>query len=262
MAITNFAILGERCSGTNYLEEVIKLNFGLKYTTMYGNKHFFCFTDYSQFRDVDNTLFIGIVRNPIYWLNSFSKELYHVSNDNRKNLKTFLFNEFCSVCNEIDINNQQDNKNFFLIGNKPYVKHYDVNKNDLNYKTGNKYKNIFELRNEKNNYLMKIMPTKVKNYVLINYENLLFNFENTLDLLKKNFDLTKQFMFYVNVDKYKKTEAYKFVSQRKITFSDELIDTIWGNLDEVQELLLGYLKHDNNNSFKKKQFNGVMIVRK
>lgn len=262
MAIKNFAILGERCSGTNYLEEVIKLNFGLPYTTVYGNKHFFCFTDYSEFSDVDNTLFIGIVRNPIYWLNSLSKELYHVSNNNRQTLKTFLFDEFYSVCNEINVDNQQDNSNFFLIDNKPYVTQYEVNQNDLNYKTGKKYKNVFELRKVKNDYLMKVMPTKVKNYMLINYENLLFNFENTLELIKKNFNLTKQFMFYTNVAKYKKTEDYKFVCQRKITFSDKLIDILWDNLDEVQELLLGYLKYDNNNSFKRKQFNGVMIVRK
>ena len=102
MTIKKFAIIGERCSGTNYLEEIIKINFDLKYTTEYGSKHFFCLRDYSKFNNLDETLFIGIIRNPIYWLNSFSKELHHIPEVNRKNLNSFLFNEFYSVCDEIN----------------------------------------------------------------------------------------------------------------------------------------------------------------
>ena len=60
---------------------------------------------------------------------------------------------------------------------------------DLNYITNKKYKNIFELRKLKNDYLMNIMPTKVKNYILINYENLLNNYEETLESIKNTFNL-------------------------------------------------------------------------
>ena len=118
MTIKKFAILGERCSGTNYLEEIIKINFNLEYTSEYGSKHFFCFRDYNKYNCVDETLFIGIIRNPIYWLNSFSKELHHVPEQNRKNIKAFLFNEFYSVCDEI---NPSNIKNSFLMNNKYYV---------------------------------------------------------------------------------------------------------------------------------------------
>ena len=90
VSIKKFTILGERCSGTNYLEELITHNFNLLYTTEYGSKHFFCFDDYTH-KNTADTLFIGIIRNPIYWLNSFSKEQYHVPEHNRKNLTTFLF---------------------------------------------------------------------------------------------------------------------------------------------------------------------------
>ena len=38
---------------------------------------------------------------------------------------------------------------------------------DLNYITNQKYKNIFELRKLKNDYLINIMPTKVENYILV-----------------------------------------------------------------------------------------------
>ena len=139
--VKKFAILGERCSGTNFLEELITHNCNLLYTTEYGSKHFFCFDDYSN-KNTSDTLFIGIIRNPIYWLNSFSKELYHVPEQNRKNLTTFLFNEFYSVRDEIDTTIQPRDSNIFLMNNKFYTHQYKTNTNDLNYITGKKYKNI------------------------------------------------------------------------------------------------------------------------
>ena len=39
--ITKFVIYGERCSGNNYLENVIKTNFGLELRNDFGSKHFF-----------------------------------------------------------------------------------------------------------------------------------------------------------------------------------------------------------------------------
>jgi hypothetical protein len=143
--ITKFVIYGERCSGTNYLENVIKNNFGLELRNDFGSKHFFCFNTYKGI--IDDTLFIGIVRNPIYWINSFSRELHHIPNEN-KSLSNFLHNEFYSV---------DENSNKIIL-------------KDLNYITLKKYKNIFELRKMKNFYLLNVMPKKVKNYILINYD--------------------------------------------------------------------------------------------
>jgi hypothetical protein len=256
MTIKKFAVLGERCSGTNYLEELIKLNFGLDYANEYGSKHFFCFRDYNNLPSNDETLFIGIIRNPIYWINSFSKELYHVPEINRKSMKNFLFNEFYSVCDEVHDAKKND---IFMFNTKQYVKSYEINKEDLNYMNGKKYKNIFELRKNKNNYLMKIMPTKVKNYILINYENLLFNLNNTLEVIMNKFNLIREHDIFMNIQKYKKTEHYHFIKQRTVTFDINTIKIIWDNLDEVQELFLGYIKFDNNNTFKTNKWSGVFI---
>jgi len=249
--ITKFAIYGERCSGTNYLEEVMKTNFHLHYTIEHGNKHFFCFNNYEN-KSTDDTLFIGIVRNPVYWLNSFCKEMYHVPEINR-NFKNFLFNEFYSVLDEekpVCKDLMQDNNNFLLQNNKLYANaNYEVNKKDLNYITGNKYKNIFELRKLKNDYLMNSMPKKVPHYILINYENLLYNFDKTLHDIQDKFNLTSKHSEYINIKKYKKSDNYNFVRQRMITFNKTIIDTIWNNLNVKQENYLGYYKNDNNNNF-------------
>jgi hypothetical protein len=240
MTINKFVILGERCSGTNFLEEAITQNFDINYTTEYGNKHFFCFNNYTN---NENTLFIGIIRNPIYWLNSFSKELHHIPNIN-KSLNNFLFNEFYSV---LDIQNVK--KNMFDFNS--FQKSEIINTKDLNYLNGKKYQNIFEMRKLKNNFLMNIIPYKVKNYILINYENLIYNYDDTLNNIQQKFNLIKKNDTFIKIKKYKKSDTYNYKQQRMITFDNNLLHIIWDNLDVEQENKLGYFKGDDNNFFKK-----------
>lgn len=235
--IKKFIIYGERCSGTNFLENAILENFNIEISWEQGSKHFFCFNNYDK-RNFDDTLYIGIVRNPVYWINSFSKELYHVPEINRKNLHNFLFNEFYSV-NEIEIPSKIQT---ILFNNNPQkVYRYSVMSEDLNYLTNKKYKNIFELRKIKNDYLMNIMPTKVKNYILINYEKLLNNYEETLEFIKNKFNLTQKYNNFKKIQKYKKSDTYNFVKQRQITLTPTTVDIIWQNLDKEQESKLGYI---------------------
>lgn len=235
--ITKFIIYGERCSGTNFLENVILENFDIEISWEQGSKHFFCFNNYDK-RNFDDTLYIGIVRNPIYWINSFSKELHHVPDINRKNIQNFLFNEFYSVNDEIEPTPKV--QTILFKNKKHYFYKYTTMVEDLNYITNKKYKNIFELRKLKNDYLMNIMPSKVKNYILINYEKLLTNYEETLEFIKNRFNLIQRYPIYKNIKKYKKCETYNFVQQRQITLTPFTINIIWKNLDINQESTLGY----------------------
>jgi len=68
-------IYGERCSGTNYLEELLLLNFDVETVWDYGWKHFFGFNDLTN---SDDTLFIGIIRNLEDWINSLYREKHHL----------------------------------------------------------------------------------------------------------------------------------------------------------------------------------------
>jgi len=242
--IKKFAILGERCSGTNFLEEAISKNFQIKYTAEFGNKHFFCNNNYES-NNSNDILFIGIIRNPIFWLNSFSKDLFHIPQINKKNLQNFLFNEFYSI-KEPEKNNNTTN-NLLLLNNRLYSKEI-INTDDLNYLNGQKYKNIFELRKIKNNFLKNVMPTKVKNYILINYEDLLYNYEIILQLIKEKFNLIQTTEKFEKITKYKKSDI-NFLRQKDITFPLNIIQLIWKNLDLEQENELGYIPIDINNSF-------------
>lgn len=241
-----FTIYGERCSGTNFIETAITENFHAQVTYEYGSKHFFCFNDLNKINN-DNIIVIGIVRNPIYWLNSFSKELHHIPKIN-KSLRNFLFNEFYSI-NELNILN--DTNKIPMLNSLPSNRdNHNINHNDLNYFTGNKYKNIFELRKLKNDFLMNIMPTFAKNYILINYESLLYNYQDTMNMIKEKMNFSQRFDEYKLVKQYKKSDSYNFVQQRLITFKPELISIIWNNLDKEQEETLGYVENDDNNNFK------------
>jgi len=241
--IKKFIIYGERCSGTNFLENAILENFDIEISWEQGSKHFFCFNNYDK-RNFDDTLYIGIIRHPIYWINSFSKELHHVPEINRKSLHNFLFNEFYSVNDEIETAPKLQT---ILFNNKPQKKYrYSTMIEDLNYINNKKYKNIFELRKLKNEYLMEIMPTKVKNYILINYENLLNNYDETLELIKNKFNLNQKYTTFKKIQKYKKSESYNFVRQRQITLPQTVIDIIWKNLDIEQESKIGYNKINEN----------------
>jgi len=178
-------------------------------------------------------------------LNSFSKDLFHIPQINKKNLQNFLFNEFYSI-KEPEKNNNTTN-NLLLLNNRLYSKEI-INTDDLNYLNGQKYKNIFELRKIKNNFLKNVMPTKVKNYILINYEDLLYNYEIILQLIKEKFNLIQTTEKFEKITKYKKSDI-NFLRQKDITFPLNIIQLIWKNLDLEQENELGYIPIDINNSF-------------
>lgn len=214
--IKKFTILGERCSGTNFLEETILNNFDLSITWEYNWKHFFGFYDFKKNNNHDDTLFIGIIREPVSWLYSFFNAPHHLPEIN-KSMPNFLLNEFYSIGN--------DEKIMYI---------------DLNYITKEKYKNIFEMRKMKNDYLMNIMPKKVKNYILIRYEDLLTNYDGVINNIKNICKLNLKNETIFKVDYYYKNTEHKF-KPKIITFSDEILTIIKTNLDKEQEKKLNYI---------------------
>jgi mannosyltransferase OCH1-like enzyme len=192
--LKKITIYGERCSGTNYLEQLLINNFDIKIIShAYGFKHFFGFCNLTHIEDV---LFIGIVRNLHDWLNSFYKHKYHLPESHKENIYTFLNNEFYSIDD----------------AGKEIME-------DRHIYTKERYKNIFELRHIKNKYLVEDMPKLAKNYILITYESLINNFENTMEKIRRmglpikcnvNFP-TNSYIYGINPDK-------KFINYNKIEF--------------------------------------------
>lgn len=215
--IKYFTIYGERCSGTNFLEELITNNFNIQVTWKYGWKHFFGFYNFNKTQEENETLFIGIVRNPIDWLYSFHTNPHHVPPHN-KPLMNFLNNEFYSISN---------------INGKTIIE-------DFHYETKKKYKDIFELRKVKNNFLVNVMPTKVNNYILINYEDLLVYTDYFINKISIVYNLPLKNDSIIKIEYYKKNKNKKY-EPKKTYFSNEMFALIKDKLDINQEKGLNYI---------------------
>lgn len=203
-------IYGERCSGTNYLEELLLNNFDIELTWDYGWKHFFGFENLSN---TDDVLFIGIVRNLYDWINSFYREKHHLPVHLTQNINTYLTHPFYSI---------DQNNNVML--------------KDTNLETNEIYKNIFELRCVKNRFLIEKMPTLVKNFCLITYDDLTNHFNDTMNKLQNcGLNIKKNIKFPLNVTYYKKTN--KPFIKKKQNQNQISNDTINAKIKENSELL-------------------------
>lgn len=211
-------IYGERCSGTNYLEELLLINFDIELTWDYGWKHFFGFNDLNNSDDV---LFIGIVRNLYDWVNSLYRDKHHLPSSLTKDINTFLSGEFYSL----KYNSKRKITNIEIM-------------EDRNIETKERYKNIFELRCVKNKFLIEKMPTLVKNYCLITYENLTTNFIDIMNKIKNHgLTIKKNIEFPINISYYRKEKDKKFI--KKV---NEIPNEIIDKLIENEKKLLFYEK--------------------
>jgi hypothetical protein len=191
-------IYGERCSGTNYLEELLIYNFDVEIVWNYGWKHFFGFNDLTN---SDDTLFIGIIRNLEDWINSLYREKHHLPTHLTENIDTFLTNTFYSI---------------YYNGNEIMT--------DRNIDTGERYKNIYELRLVKNKYLIEKMPKLVKNYCLITYDELVDSFLDIMNKLKNSgLKIKDNIDFPLNVTYYKKEKNTSFKKKENIIPNEKII---------------------------------------
>ena len=201
-------IYGERCSGTNYLEELLVLNFDVEIVWDYGHKHFFGFSDLTNSDDV---LFIGIIRNLEDWINSLYREKHHLPSNLIENVDTFLTNTFYSITKLNDDEIMSDiNMNEIM--------------SDRNIDTGERYKNIYELRLVKNKYLIAKMPNLVNNYCLITYDDLVDNFLDIMNKLKNSgLKIKNSIDFPLNVNYFKTFKHILFIKKENIIPKEKII---------------------------------------
>ena len=217
--IKKFTVFGERCSGTNFLEQAILQNFNLEITWDYGWKHWIGHHQFQNTEREDETLFIGIIREPVGWIDSFFKKPHHLPYHHGKNIQSFIQNEFYSL---------QDNGSENML--------------DRNYLTKERYKNIFECRYYKNKYLIEMMPKLVKHYMLIRYEDLLQYYELTLKYIKQKFELTQKYTYFKKINTYKGSKNNESFHQKPISLPAHVHIKILDSLNQSQEQSLGYIK--------------------
>jgi hypothetical protein len=92
---------------------------------------------------------------------------HHVPIENRANIYSMMLNEWISLHNK----NQKEVME------------------DRNYINNERYKNIFEMRCCKLDYLINILPNYISNYIIITYEDFLINQDMILNLISTQFRL-------------------------------------------------------------------------
>lgn len=208
--IEKFSIYGERHTGTKFLEESIQSTFNIDITSFFGFKHWMGFTkpEIITYKN-RGVLFFGTIRHPYDWLNSFFKLPHHVPKHNRNTFENFLLNEWYSI----DQNKQEILKDRNLLTAPDYIR----------------YKNIFELRKVKLEYLTFAMPEIAKNYVLTTYEFMTNYHHQFINLISNRFSLLKI-----------GTPATPII-RPKIVLDQNIKHIIDSNIDWSLESIFGYV---------------------
>ena len=167
--IYRYTIYGERHSGTKFLKNIIDAHFNLEVTWEYGWKHFFGFYKDALYRNVTDTIFLCIVRNPYDWLQAMYNQPHHI-NGWYSNSNNSIQNPFNSM--RLFLKSEIRSYNTPNIISDDYKKYFQENIHDRNLLTGKPYKNIFELRKLKLFYLYRLKDI-APHIVLIKYEDLL-----------------------------------------------------------------------------------------
>jgi hypothetical protein len=221
MTINNFFIFAERCSGTHFLEQAFFENFHIDYLSKnHVRRHFFGHKDDIYTPDeIETTLFVCLVRDPIEWIDSMYRSQHHVPIENSQNIDSFLNNEWYSV--------------------------YDANHKpieipeDRHLITFERYRNIFEMRQVKHDYLLNKLKHRVKHTIIIKYEDLRDDYKNTLSFIRYKFNLHVKNNEYTPIIKYK-GRGDTLYCKKDLSLSVDTINLIKRSVDVNQERLLGY----------------------
>jgi hypothetical protein len=220
--MNRYTILGERRSGTNFLEQLISDNFELKLDWLGGWKHFFGYSGYDdKLKNNQDVIYFCIVRNPVDFLISFYNSKLLQPIERTQNIESFLLNEFYSVYS--------------------YKGKYVDILDDRNFKNNNlRFKNIFEMRSIKCKYLLDDMPNLVNNYYFIRYEDLKHNTNFVLTDISNKFELVKKNQQYIIEKNYVGVKLNNDISENYY-IDDNIKYIIYNNIDLAIENRMGYL---------------------
>jgi len=231
-------IFGERNSGTNYLKELVEMNFeGIEVTTEYGWKHGFAKKIRRHANEVDDVLVICIFKNPLAWFLSMHKKPHHAPQMKALSFSNFLKEEW--VCYK----------------GKGYFKR-DLEKNpfkpeeemmiERNPATGKRFENVVKLRNKKNENLL-LLKYKLKNIEYLKYEDLLIDpkivindFALKYEIKAKQFENSNKYHGKSKKETFSKKDYYLNKEYKK-EYSTEDLNFVKLELNHALEKEIGYL---------------------
>jgi hypothetical protein len=159
-------IFGERNSGTNYLDRLLRRNVAFEpdrvlgstskaknpYGHIFGFKHWFVDDHLLEQPRADRTLFIAIFRDPLFWLRSMAQRPYQAVNHADLPMDAFLREEWYAEEDGREMTRERDPE------------------------TGRRFRNILELRSAKIRDFLGLRA-KVRYYRCLRYEDILYGGE-------------------------------------------------------------------------------------
>lgn len=231
--ITKFSIFSERCSGSNYLEQLILLNLEIE-SGKFCHKHFPPWFDlplekyhgdprHYTFEETDDFLFFVIFRNPYDWVRSFFRKPWHGSDE----LFHMSFSKF--IRTPWTLNPQETVVQTEIVFN-PLM---DRPSN------GSYFRNVFELRSAKIRNMLEI-GNKASNVYIINYEIARDHPEEVLAEISKIYSLKAKPVYTPVIYYYgdKNQGIYENKQYKPISKAD--LKYINSKLDETLEEQIGY----------------------
>tara|TARA_R110002012_G_scaffold313722_2_gene525566 strand:+ start:11516 stop:12262 length:747 start_codon:yes stop_codon:yes gene_type:complete len=222
--VEEFKIIGERCSGTYYIQRLIEHNLKIAHTDEYGHKHFW---SKRQNKYPKNLLIVCVVREPYSWMQSFFEKKWHLPEHLHKaDFKTFVQSEMYSV---------KDNNIPSIageIGSEILA--------DRSYITKRRFKDIFELRHTKMNFLFHEFPSMCSNMIIVRLEDFQNDFNQALNVIAHEFQIEKKLFPYENLIHYKGNPTLPIYEKKGLKLNTEEMELIDDNLDETWERALNY----------------------
>lgn len=227
--IERVCVLGERVSGTSFLEKLLTENTSLISVLPYNHKHFFQDINLIRKSDTRDTLFIFISRDIIEWLNSFLVNTFHADKDIRKckSMNEFIRKEWKCVFDATS-------------GTRDTEKHFGKEMMfERNPSDGKRFSNVIQMRNAKMKHFLSL-KNEVENFLHLKYEDVRDSPKEYLEGICEMFNIPmKNHYREINTVRGKGRIPYK----RKLypALSEQELDTIMENIDTDLEKELSYL---------------------
>lgn len=229
MDIKEVCILGERVSGTCFIQKLITENTKLKINTEYGHKHFYQDLNKISRQKTSHVLFIFISRDIIEWLQSFLVNTFHADLPIRKctDFSKFIRMEWKSI---------YDHTFGVPQTSKLYGSEMMMERDPL---TGERFESVIQMRSSKNRHFMSIKDI-VENFEHVQYEDVRDGPQEFISALSKKYGIKIRSEF-INVTTIRGKGSVPYVRKDYPEVNAEDSQYIVENCDQEMEKLLGYL---------------------
>jgi len=227
--ITQVKIIGERVSGTCFLDNLVTKNTPLTVNPDFGHKHFFQDIESIKRKKTDHILFIYITRDIIEWLQSFMQSTYHSSEPIRscKDFSEFIKYEWSCIYDE-------------TFGIKPLNKLYKKEMmNERDPETKKRFQNVIKMRTSKIQHSL-LIGGLVENFVHVRYEDVRDEPELFLETICKMFQIPQN-IEYTPIENVKGKGSIKYVRKTYPQIKEEDLKYIISEMDEETEKKIGYM---------------------